>query len=226
MNHNGTRRDFALHAGEHTKSIGAADWKWLEKSFELESLGVTHFIPVVWLAGTAKLVWEDGAVDLAPVRCIALPIESLLNVRAVERKPSKWWLIENWASYERQTKDTAPDSLVIWMPGRPSSDWLKAIDHLLSLAPSALNVSADADPAGIDIACTVGRLWQARGLQWAPYRMGVQELEGTVQSWGLNEYDLALLQKLIASDDVPSLMKEICEAMLAKGLKAEQEGWL
>jgi hypothetical protein len=112
------------------------------------------------------------------------------------------------------------------MPGRPSSDWLKAIDHLLSLAPSALNVSADVDPAGIDIACTVGHLWQARGLQWAPHRMGVQELEGTVQSWGLNEFDLALLQRLIASDDVPSSMKEICEAMLAKGLKAEQEGWL
>ena len=64
----GTRRDFALHTGEHTKSMGAEDWKWLEKSLDLEALRITHFILVVWLAGSVRLRWCSGcrAARLAP----------------------------------------------------------------------------------------------------------------------------------------------------------------
>lgn len=222
----GTRRDFALHAGEHTKSISAADWKWLEKSFDLEAMGVSHFIPVVWLAGSAQLVWEKGFVDLSPVRCISIPVVDLLSVKAIENSPRHWWLIENWASFERQSGGAEPDALMAWLPGRPSGDWLNAIEHLLKLAPVELRVSADVDPAGVDIACTVGQLWSANGLAWAPYRMGVQELDRAGQAWDLNVYDVGLLERQLTNTELPQELRSLCEAMLKGGKKAEQEGWL
>ncbi len=223
---NGTRRDFALYAGEHTKSIGTSDWKWLEKHFDLESLGVTHFLPVVWLAGDAQLLWGERIVDLSPMRCLAIPIEDLLQVMAVKASQDHWWLIENRASFERQTRQRPSGTLMAWLPGRPSQDWLKAMGHLLRLAPAPLRVSADADPAGIDIARTVGSLWRSQGLMWEPHRMGLYEWEGVSQKWPLNDHDVALLQRLLGDADLPEPMKELGSAMLREGRKAEQEGWL
>jgi hypothetical protein len=223
---NGTRRDFALFAGEHTKSIGASDWKWLERAFDLESLGVTHFLPMIWLAGDAQLVWGERVVDLAGVRCLAIPLEDLLRVTAVKAGQDHWWLIENRASFERQTGQRPPAALMAWLPGRPSQDWLKGMEHLLTLAPAPLRVSADADPAGVDIARTVGALWIGQGLAWEPYRMGINEWKAVSQKWPLNDHDVALLQRLLGAADLPESMKELCSAMLKEGRKAEQEGWL
>ena len=223
---NGTRRDFALYAGEHTKSIGASDWKWLEKHFDLESLGVTHFLPMVWLAGDAQLLWGERAVDLSTMRCLAIPIEDLLKVTAMKASQNHWWLIENRASFERQSGQRPLGTLMAWLPGRPSQDWLKAMGHLLRLAPAPLQVSADADPAGIDIARTVGSLWRSQGLMWEPYRMGMDEWKAVSQKWPLNDHDVALLQRLQEDADLPEPMKDLCAAMLSEGRKAEQEGWL
>ena len=223
---NGTRRDFALFAGEHTKSIGASDWKWLEKHFDLENLGVTHFLPMVWLAGDAQLMWGERVMDLSPVRYLAIPIEDLLQVTVVRASQEHWWLIENRASFERQAGQRSPGTLMAWLPGRPSRDWLKAMGHLLCLAPAPLRVSADADPAGIDIARTVGSLWRSQGLMWEPHRMGLDEWKVVSQKWPLNDHDVALLQRLLGDVDLPEQMRELGRAMLSEGRKAEQEGWL
>lgn len=222
----GTRRDFALYAGEHTKSISSGDWKWLENSFDLEDLGVSHFLPVIWLAGDAQLVWGDKVMNLAPVRCVAVSLDDLLRVTAINAKPDHWWLIENRASFERQTNERPPTTLIAWLPGRPSQDWLEAMKKLLSLAPAPLRVSADADPAGIDIAYTVGHLWRSQGLNWTPYRMGMAEWQATTQKWALNQHDIVLLKRLLAEGHLPESMRSLCQAMLAEGRKAEQEGWL
>jgi hypothetical protein len=223
---NGTRRDFALFAGEHTKSISASDWKWLERHFDLESLGVSHFLPVIWLAGDIQLKWEDRVLDLAPVRCLAIPVEDILRVSAISQAPDHWWLIENRASFERQSGQRPNRSLMAWLPGRPSRNWVRAIEHLLQLCPAPLKVSADADPAGIDIARAVGAIWAAHGQQWEPYRMGVHEWEAVSQKWPLNEHDVALLQRLLSDPNLPRQMTQLGRAMLEEGRKAEQEGWL
>lgn len=223
---NGTRRDFALFAGEHTKSISASDWKWLERHFDLESLGVSHFLPVIWLAGDIQLKWEDRVLDLAPVRCLAIPVEDILRVSAISQAPDHWWLIENRASFERQSGQRPNRSLMAWLPGRPSRNWVRAIEHLLQLCPAPLKVSADADPAGIDIARAVGAIWAAHGQQWEPYRMGVHEWEAVSQKWPLNDYDMSLLYRLLDDVTLPASMAELAKAMLNEGRKAEQEGWL
>lgn len=223
---NGTRRDFALYVGEHTKSIGASDWKWLEKHFDLESLGVTHFLPMAWLAGDACLTLANRVLDLASARCLAIPLDDLLKTTAVSADLNHWWLIENRASFERQAGQCPRGTLMAWLPGRPSQGWLKVIAHLLRIAPAPLRVSADADPAGVDIARTVGALWKSQGLGWEPYRMGIDEWKAVTQKWPLNEHDVALLHRLMSDVDLPYSMQDLCAAMLSEGRKAEQEGWL
>lgn len=222
----GLRRDFALKARGDTKSIGAADWRWLEASFDLERLRISPFAPQLWMAGTASLQWASGRVDLAPLHVVGLTLTDVLQMQRMEAPPSSYWLVENRASFERQAQGLAPGVMLLWLPGRPSSAWLEAIGHLLRLAPAPARVSADADPAGVDIACTVGALWEAQGLGWEPHRMGLAQWESTAQRWGLNDHDRSLIERLLARSELQPELRALCEAMRREGRKAEQESWL
>ena len=222
----GTRRDFALHAGEHTKAIGAGDWKWLEEHFDLERLGVSHFTPMIWLAGRGTLHWDGRTIDLAAVNFLALPLDDVLKLSGLAGAPAHWWLIENRTSFERQALKLDDDTLLVWMPGRPSTAWLAALEHMVRCAPAPLWVSADADPAGVDMALGMGRVWSRLELPWEPRQMGAAELDAARQSWALNAHDRALLARLLDAPDLPTVLRELCEAMQQHGHKAEQEGWL
>lgn len=223
----GLRQDFALRARGATKALSDADWRWLETSFDLERLRITRFAPVAWLAGDLVLHWGEQRVHAAPLHCLALPLADLCRADA-GTGPSRWWLIENRASFERQAQAQArePRTLLVWLPGRPSVAWLAAMAHLLTLVPAPAWISADADPAGVDIACTAGALWEAHGLGWTPHQMGVAELAASPQHWKLNEHDRALLARLLARPELPPELRSLCEAMDREGRKAEQEGWL
>ncbi|MGV4685761.1 DUF2399 domain-containing protein [Burkholderia pseudomallei] len=221
----GTRRDFALQARGTTKAITDADWRWLDAAFDLERLRIARFTPVAWLAGDVLLQWAGQLVHLHPLHFLALPLSDLSRVEAAST-PTRWWLIENRASFERQALRRESGTGLVWMPGRLSAAWLEAIGHLLTLSPAPAWISADADPAGVDIACTVGGLWQAYGLTWAPYKMDVSQWEDTSQRWPLNEHDRKLLAVLLARPDLPPDLRELCEAMRRDGRKAEQEGWV
>lgn len=222
----GTRRDFALYAGEHTKAIGQGDWKWLEDHFDLERLGVSHFTPLIWLAGQAVLRWTKRTLDLGAVHFAALPLDDVRRITGLADAPAHWWLIENRTSFERQAQKLAADTVLVWMPGRTSMAWLAALEHLVRCAPAPLWVSADADPSGVDMACSVGRVWERLGLAWEPFRMGRSELSAVKQSWILNAHDRALLSRLLETPDLPPQLRELCDVMQREGRKAEQEGWL
>jgi hypothetical protein len=223
----GSRRDFALHARGTTKALTDADWRWLEAAFDLERLRIARFAPVAWLAGDLELQWAGQRVHLGPLHCLGLPLADLRRAGAASA-PRRWWLIENRASFERQAQVPArePGCVLAWLPGRPSTAWLDAMAHLLALAPAPAWISTDADPAGVDIACTAGALWQARGLAWEPHLMGVAQWEATPQRWPLNEHDRRLLASLLARPGLPLELRALCEAMQREGRKAEQEGWV
>ncbi len=221
----GSRRDFALHARGTTKALSDADWRWLESSFDLERLRVFRFVPVAWIAGDFELIWDDHRAQLAPLHCVGLPLADLQRARGGS-PPARWWLIENRASFERQAMNRPADIALIWMPGRPSKPWMDAIAHLLEMAPAPAWISADADPAGVDIACGVGSIWEAHGLAWEPHRMGVSEWAVTTQRWPLNEHDHRMLESLLARSEIPALLRELCEAMKREDRKAEQEAWI
>jgi hypothetical protein len=223
----GLRQDFALRARGTTKALSDADWRWLETWFDLERLRIARFAPVAWLAGDLVLHWGEQRVHAAPLHCLALPLADLCRADA-GTGPSRWWLIENRASFERQAQTQArePGRLLVWLPGRPSAAWLAAMAHLLALVPAPAWISADADPAGVDIACTAGALWEACGLGWTPHQMGAAELAASPQHWRLNEHDRTLLARLLARPALPLELRSLCEAMGREGRKAEQEGWL
>ncbi len=222
----GTRRDFALRAADGTKALSAADWRWLESGFDLERLRIARFALMAWIAGDVTLHWPAGqALPLAHLHCIGLPLTDLLRMDAAQA-PQRWWLIENRASFERQALSLEPGTALLWMPGRPPLAWRQAIRHLLRLAPAPAWISADADPSGIDIACSVGELWQSLSLAWEPHRMGVAEWTATAQTWPLNAHDRRLLDNLLARAALPVGLRALCKAMQNDGRKAEQEAWL
>jgi hypothetical protein len=221
----GNRRDFALYARGSTKAVAEADWRWLESEFDLDRLRIARFAQVVWLAGDMTLRWGEQATNLAPLHFAGLPLTDLARAEAI-LTPTRWWLIENRTSFERQAAERAAGTALVWMPGRPSSGWLAAVRRLLERAPAPAWISADADPAGIDIACGVGALWASRGLAWEPHRMGVAEWASTAQHWPLNEHDRRLLGVLLARSDLPPELRGLCEQIQKAGRKAEQEAWL
>ncbi len=222
----GTRRDFALRAGDGTKALSAADWHWLESGFDLERLRIARFALMAWIAGDVTLDWDTGqSMPLGHLHCVGLPLADLRRASAATA-PQRWWLIENRASFERQAHALEPGIALLWLPGRPPTAWRETVAHLLRLAPAPAWISADADPSGVDIACSAGALWHSLGLAWEPYRMGLAEWTATPQTWPLNEHDRRVLDRLLGRPGLPAALRALCEAMRAGGRKAEQEAWL
>lgn len=221
----GVRQDFALHARPHTKAITEAEWRWLEAQLDLAALGVERFAPLVWLAGPMRLSDATGATSLAPLPFAGLPADWLLGLLQVDAAPERYWVIENRASFERQARRREATQCVLWVPGRPSPAWCEAVGRLIASAPARAQVSADADPAGIEIALAVGEVWAAAGLAWSPHAMEPRQLsEGKTQP--LNDYDRASLARALARDDLPPALRELAVEIGRLGRKAEQEGWL
>lgn len=221
----GPRRVFALRVGGDTKAIGQADWRWLEASFDLERLRIEAFVPQIWMAGDASLRWSEGQLDLRVVRYVGLPLQDVTRLQGLHGV-ERYWLIENRASFERQARGLPPGVLLLWMPGRPSSVWMQAVSHLIATCPAPSWISADADPSGVDIACTAMGLWAARGLLAEPHQMGAAQLASTSQNWPLNQHDERLLDRLLNRVDLTVELQLLCEAMRKGGRKAEQEAWL
>lgn len=231
----GTPRDFALRAKGDTKAISNAHWRWLGDNFDLERFRITPFTPMLAMSGPIQLRWAHAQMDMTSLHFAQLPVPDVLRLKSIVSTAQGWWLIENRASFERQARlaieqmeaqrDHRPQ-IIVWLPGRPSRHWLSAWRHLLRLSPAPVAISADADPAGVDIACTVGAACSEVGPVWWPEQMGVAQLEAAAQQWPLNLHDRMLLTNLLARPDLPAELRALCESMQTEGRKAEQEGWL
>ena len=221
----GLRQDFALLARPHTKAVAPGEWAWLEQGFDLAAVGIGRFLPQVWLAGDGRMVWPEGAVDLRPLPFVGLPAPAFASLSAVHAAPQRYWLIENRASFERQAAKREPGHCLVWTAGRPSLRWLSAMEHLLELAPAPAWVSADADPAGVEIALAASEPWRKAGLPWEPWRMDAALVQGA-KRLPLNAYDRSCMARLEQDlGKLPPVLQELLEEMRLRG-KAEQEGWL
>ncbi|HEV6968216.1 hypothetical protein [Roseateles sp.] len=220
----GLRRDFALRLG-HTKAVGDGEWRWLERHFDLPALGIGAFAPTLTLAGDLGLVWPGGRrVDLAALGFASLPVPSLLTLQRVDGPPTRWWLIENRASFEKQAARREPGVALAWIAGRPTRAWREAMARLIAVAPAPAAISADADPAGIEIALAAAQPWEAAGLPWSALAMEPARLDRPGLQ-PLGRYDRAVLERL-AAQPLPPDLAALRDAMAERGVKAEQEGWL
>jgi hypothetical protein len=221
----GVRQDFALHARPHTKAITDAEWRWLESELDLTALGVERNAALLWLGGAMTLHTMSGTSSLQPWPFIGLPLDALRELTQVDSPPEFYWVIENRASFERQARRRERGTCVLWVPGRPSEAWLAAVALLLAWAPAPARVSADADPAGIEIALCVGTVWAQHGCAWQPFAMEPKRLTDG-KALPLNDYDRASLARALGRDDLPAALRALAAAIESLGMKAEQEGWL
>jgi hypothetical protein len=231
----GLRQDFALAARDHTKAITAAEWDWLDATLSLESMGVGRFAPLLWFGGSVALRMAADGLDASPhpevlvapqgLGFVGVPCERLCAPLEVRTPPQSYWLIENRASFERQTAKLAAGVCLIWLPGRPGAAWLKAMRWLLAQAPAPATISCDPDPAGIQIAMTAGQLWTEAGLAWQAGHMAPNCWQDG-KTLPLNDYDRRVLAELGGNGMLPLSLAALRDYLLSSGTKAEQEGWL
>jgi hypothetical protein len=220
----GLRRDFSLHV-DHTKVIRDGEWTWLERHFDLPALGIGPFAPTLTLAGDFRLHWDsDRRVDLGVLGFATLPVDALRRLAGLTTAPSRWWLIEGRASFEKQAARLASGDLLVWIAGRPTRAWKAAVTSLLQLAPAPAAVSADADPAGIEIVLAASEPWEASGLAWTATAMEPERLDRP-GAQPLGTYDRGVLARL-AGRELPPELAALRDALAERGMKAEQEGWL
>lgn len=225
----GMRQDFALAARGHTKAITSTEWDWLESTTPLETLGVGRFEPLIWLAGSIALCPSTSVqgvpLPLGQFGFIGLPCRNFCPSMQVVLAPKTYWLIENRASFERQAIQLPEGQCLAWLPGRPSNAWLEAMRWLLTQAPAPATVSCDPDPAGIQIALTVGAVWDEANLPWQTRHMDPDSWRSGIKL-PLNDYDRRVLTELQANTRLPADLATLRDHLLSSGTKAEQEGWL
>jgi hypothetical protein len=156
---------------------------------------------------------------------VGLPCRQFAAPLSVVAAPKAYWLIENRASFERQSRQLTPGVCLVWLPGRPSSAWQAAMRWLLAQAPAPATLSCDPDPAGIQIALTAGALWDEAGVVWQVSHMAPSCWQ-TGKTLLLNDYDRRVLAELQANVTLPSDLAALRDFILSSGTKAEQEGWL
>lgn len=225
----GTRREFAQFAGAHTKSIADADWRWLDEQVDLETFGVRRHSSALWLRAPLRLRLVQGELDLRAVPdLIGLSPATVDALTAADGEIGCWRLVENRTSFEHAASALGGRDGVIWLPGQAPPWWFAAVRALLRLAPAPLRIACDPDPVGIEIALSVARCWEERGLNWSAWQMDAAALAALPKRLPLVDDDRARIARLQALALPPSLCS-LLDAMRERDAggepaKGEQEG--
>jgi hypothetical protein len=218
----GTRRDFALYATGDTKGIEDADWRWLESTAVLESAGIVDHTPLLLVGGGFSLVAAHGRrLDVPAAHGpLGLPAAAIAGAMSIASPPA-WIVIENRTVFDKACA-LRPACGVVWVPGYAPTWWLAAVEALLERASTRLVLACDPDPAGIEIALRVIRLWNVRGLLWKTVGMDATDLQILPARKPLTTWDRAALERL---RDLPPGLSDLRRALLESGVKGEQEGF-
>ena len=225
-----TRRDFALFARGDTKGITTAEWDWLETQADLAACGIAGHTPLLCIAAPLNLFLPQGRLDLAATPdFLGIPPAVLTAASGGDAAVRHWTLVENRTSFERVARRRAANEGVLWLPGFPPGWWQAAVARLLALAPAPARMACDPDPAGIEIALTAGKSWEAAGLDWQPWCMDAADLHSLTARKPLTARDLERLAALLAADSphkLPDPLRALALSLQAGGEKGEQEGYL
>lgn len=218
----GTRRDFALFSTGDTKGVPQADWYWLERNGALDAASVVDHVPHLLAGGTFTIFdASDRRLDMAAARGpLGLP-PTAIHAAAGVAPPVKWVVIENRGVFDKACK-LVPDVGVLWVPGYAPNWWLDAVDALLLHAPAPGVFACDPDPAGMDIALRISRLWEKRGLKWCLAAMDGEALDELPVRKPLSAWDR---QKLESLGELPAALERARAALVQRGQKGEQEGY-
>lgn len=220
----GTRRDFSLFARGDTKAITDADWAWLEERFDLAADGIVAHAPLMLLRASFAAHTRAGCLELGAVPAfVGLPPAVIGALTRIDPAPRRWRLVENRTVFDRLAATLSPDEALVWLPGYPPGWWLRAMQHLLRLAPAPAQIACDPDPDGVAIALLAAALWEEDGLPWTPDTMDADALARLPARRELSPRDLALLDRLL-QQTLPPALAGLLDAMRTSGQKGEQEG--
>lgn len=220
----GTRRDFSLFARGDTKAITDADWAWLEARFDLAADGIVAHAPLMLLRASFAAHTLTGSLELGAVPAfVGVPPAVIHALTRIEPAPRRWRLVENRTVFDRLAATLSPEEALVWLPGYPPGWWLRAMQHLLHLAPAPAQIACDPDPDGVAIALLAAAPWEGGGLAWTPDSMDADALDRLPAKRELSPRDLALLDRLL-QQALPPALTGLLEAMRATGQKGEQEG--
>ncbi|MGH7389904.1 MAG: Wadjet anti-phage system protein JetD domain-containing protein [Candidatus Rokuibacteriota bacterium] len=162
---------------------------------------------------------ESDARGIPP--WLALPIETVEAIERISIEADRLVTIENLAAFEEEVRrGLAPRTIALYLGGFAGRVERRMLDHLVASGIGCIDHWSDLDVGGLRI------LRQLRSLvpiEVRPYRMEV-DLLGQLPTQRLTENDKAALRAWIADKDAPD--RELAQALLAAGRKAEQEGWL
>jgi len=221
--HFGSRRDFSQFARGSTKAISDSEWRWLSDALDLEEWKIGRHTATLCLRASFRLCFATGQLDLGVLPdFIALTPATLAALQSVSARPKHWLIIENQTCFEKVARQAKPHEAVLWVPGHPPLWWQTAVARLIALCPAPAKISCDPDPAGIQIALTLGRLWQQNTCSWSPWKMGAEELKKLKHGLPISARDRLLLQGLRNQPLSPELAS-LAAAIEAQGIKGEQE---
>lgn len=222
----GTWRDFSLYARGDTKLVNGAERAWLERQLDTRALGIESHVPLVLVAGPLRLEGSTR-IESVPAMPVGLPPALWTGLTAAAwcgaERFAGYVVVENRTNFDRLVASDSDKRVVLWCPGYPPVYWREAIQSLLRLLPADALVFCDPDPAGIDIACRIGELWQSAQATWTPWHMGPEALSEAGARKLLTEADRRLLDRLLQGP-LPRTLSALAGAMQASGYKAEQEG--
>lgn len=219
----GSRRDFSQFARGQTKAVSSSEWKWLSEGLDLNEWNIDRHTATLYISGSICLHFADGDLDLKVVPdFIALTPETIKSIQSISNNPLRWIIVENQTCFEKLARQTCQDEAVLWVPGHPPTWWKEAVARFVSLCPVPAKISCDPDPAGIQIALTVGQIWNDVKCQWEPWKMSTVELQKLKHGISITDKDRVLLDGLLCKS-LPVQLLELATEMKHSGTKGEQE---
>ncbi len=199
--------------------------EYIEKEREKEKLILEeyHVYPnpsFVYLKGNVEIIFEDGEegeyyLPLKPDFPMAVSSDSLKQVKSIRTKDRRLMTIENLTSFNRVQEN---DCLHVYLGGYHNTVKRQFLEKI---AADNSNISfihfGDIDPDGF---CILEDLRHSTGIDFKPYRMGIEEMQLCSESCkALEKQDIVKAHTLLTKGKYT----EIMEYMLEHNQKLEQE---
>jgi hypothetical protein len=151
---------------------------------------------------------------------LALPIETVDAIEWLSIDADRLVTIENLTAFEEEVRrGLAPGTVALYVGGFAGRVERRMLDHFVAAGIRRVDHWSDLDVGGLRI------LRQIRSLvpvEVRPYRMEAELLD-RLPTQPLTEHDKAALRAWVGDREAPD--RQLAQAQLDAGRKAEQEGW-
>ena len=217
-------RLLSVSVGGHTKALRVQDHRVaLEAAFggfALEAVVRLHGRAVLAFGNFAFVVGEHSINGRWSVPWLALTPETVDSMTRFETSATRVLTVENLVAFEEQVRAGVPsDTIMVYTSGFPGHLERAFLERLIRAGVNRVDHWGDLDVGGLRI---LRHLQTILPVRVHPYRMDVKTLD-LLPPLPLTERDRLALAAWLADEEAP--LRELAQALLTRGVKAEQEGW-